>query len=175
LVVAGKVGISHIADDGAEVLLEIVLPNELFGESACFDALRPSEEAVAIEEAKLMTWAVSDMEDLVVKRPRLAVALLRVFAERNAELTSRIGSFAIDTIERRLARSLIHLAERLGTPEEDGAVKMMPLTHEMLSHYIGTAREVVTLHMNRFRKQGYVDYSRRGMVLHGDALRASIS
>ena len=175
LVVAGKVGISHIAGDGSQVLLEIVRPNELFGESACFDAPCASEKATAIEEAKLMTWAISDMQDLVVKRPRLVVALLEVLAQRNAELTRRLESFSLDTVERRLARSLIRLAERLGTPEEDGAVKMMPLTHEMLSHYIGTAREVVTLHMNRFRKQGYVDYSRRGMVLHGDALRASIS
>jgi CRP/FNR family transcriptional regulator len=175
LVVAGKVGISHIAGDGSQVLLEIVRPNELFGELACLDAPPLSEKATAIEEAKLMTWGISDMEDLVVQRPRLALALLQVLAQRNVELTRRIESFAIDTIERRLARSLIHLAERLGTPEEDGAVKMMPLTHEMLSHYIGTAREVVTLHMNRFRKQGYVDYSRRGMLLHGDALKASIS
>jgi CRP/FNR family transcriptional regulator len=175
LVVAGKVGISHIAGDGSQVLLEIVRPNELFGESACFDAPCASEKATAIEEAKLMTWVMSDMEDLVVKRPRLAVALLEVLAQRNAELTRRIESFSLDTVERRLARSLIRLAERLGTPEEDGAVRMMPLTHVMLSRYVGTSREVVTHHMIRFRKQGYVDYSRRGMLLYREALEASIN
>src|ERR1700693_1272530 len=49
LVITGKVGISQIAEDGAEVLLEIVRPDELFGESAFLDVPRRSERATAIE------------------------------------------------------------------------------------------------------------------------------
>lgn len=117
LVVTGKVGISQIADDGREVLLEIVRPDELFGESAFLGVSRRTEEAKVIEKATLMTWAISDMEDLVMKRPRLAVALLQVLAQRNAELSRRIESFSVDTIERRLARSLAHsLLRAFGDP-----------------------------------------------------------
>jgi len=170
LVVTGKVGISQIAEDGSEVLLDIVRPDELFGESAFLD-VPPSERATAIENARVMTWAVSDMEDLVMKRPRLAVALLQILAHRNAEFTRRIESFSIDNIERRLARSLIRFSERLGTPAGDGAVWMMPITHVLLSRYVGTSREIINRYMNRFRKQGYVTYSRRGIVLYGDTLR----
>ena len=90
LVVEGKVGISQIAEDGSEVLLDVVRPEELFGESAFLDIPRRSERATALEEAKLMTWAVSEMEDLVTKRPRLALALLQILAQRNAEFTCRI-------------------------------------------------------------------------------------
>jgi CRP/FNR family transcriptional regulator, cyclic AMP receptor protein len=171
LVVAGKVGISQIAEDGTEVLLEIFRPEELFGESAFLDCPRRSERATAIEKVSLMMWAISDMEELVMKRPRLAVALLQILAQRNAELTRRIESLTIDTIERRLARSLLRLSERLGTPEEDGSVRMMPFTHEMLSRYVGTSREIVTQHMSRFRKQGHVIYSRHGILLYRDSLK----
>jgi CRP/FNR family transcriptional regulator, cyclic AMP receptor protein len=170
LVVAGKVGISQVADDGSEVLLDIVRPDELFGESA-FLGVPPSERATAIENVKVMAWAVSDMEDLVTKRPRLAVAMLQILAQRNAEFTRRIQSFSNDTIERRLARSLIRFSERLGTPDGNGSVRMMPLTHVLLSRYVGTSREIINHYMNRFRKQGYVSYSRRGIVLYGDTLR----
>lgn len=170
LVVAGKVGISQIAEDGTEVLLEIVRDDELFGESAFLDAPRRSERATVIEKARLMSWPISDVEDLVTKRPRLAVALLQILAQRNADFARRIESLSIDTIEQRLARSLIRFSERLGNPEEDGSVRMMPFTHEMLSRYIGTSREVVTQHMSRFRKQGYVDYSRQGIRLHRETL-----
>jgi CRP/FNR family transcriptional regulator, cyclic AMP receptor protein len=171
LVVKGTVGISHMAEDGTEVLLDIVRTDELFGESAFLDVPRRSERAQAIERAELMTWSVSEMEELVTKRPRLAVALLQVLAQRNAEYTRRIESFAIDSIERRLARSLLRFSERLGIQEESGSVSMIPLTHEMLSRYVGTTREVVSHHMNRFRKHGYVNYSRRGISLHRDTLR----
>jgi len=171
LVVAGTVAISQIAEDGRELLLEFVRPYELFGESAFLDPSRHSEMATAMERAELMTWAVSDMEDLVKRRPPLAVALVQFLAQRNADLARRIESLSIDSIERRLARSLIRLAERLGTPEQDGAVRMMPFTHVLLSRYVGTTREIVTQHMNRFRKQGYVSYSRRGILLYRGALK----
>ena len=174
LVVTGKVGISQIAEDGSEVLLEIVRPEELFGESAFLAAPRRSERATAIEKAKLMTWAISDMEELVTRRPRLAVALLQIFAQRNAEFTRRIESFAVDSIERRLARSLLRFSERLGTVEEDGSVRMMPFTHALLSQFVGTSREIVTHYMNQFRKQGYMNYSRQGIFLYRDTFKTML-
>jgi len=171
LVVTGTVGISQVTGDGTEVLLEIVRPDELFGESAFLDVPRPSERAKAIEKAELMAWPVSDVEDLVTKRPRLAVALLQILAHRNTEYRRRIESFVVDGIEQRLARSLIRFSERLGTPAEDGSVWMMPFTHEMLSRYVGTSREIITHYMSRFREHGYVTYSRRGIRLYCDTLR----
>jgi CRP/FNR family transcriptional regulator, cyclic AMP receptor protein len=171
LVVKGTVGISHIAEDGTEVLLDIVRPDDLFGESAFLQAPRRLERAEAIQRAELMTWSVCEMEALVTKRPRLAVALLQVLAQRNAEYTLRLESFASDSIARRLARSLLRLSERLGTREESGSVRMMPLTHQMLSRYIGTSREIVSHYMSQFRRHGYVVYSRRGISLHRDTLK----
>ena len=174
LVVTGKVGLSLVAGDGKEVLLEIVRPDEVFGESAFLDVSRPLEQAQALETAELMAWAVSDIEDLVTTRPRLAVAMLQTLAQRNTEFTRRIESFALDTIERRLARSLIRFSERMGTPEEDGTVRLMSLTHQLLSNYVGTSREIVTHHMNRLRKLGYVSYSRHYILLRCEELRTLI-
>ena len=172
LVVTGKVGISRIADTGGEVLLEIIRPDEIFGESAFYDAPCLSERATAIEKSRLMAWPVSDMEDLVTKRPRLAVALLQLVARRNAEFAHRIESFSLENVERRLARSLVRFSERLGVPEEDGSISMLPLTHEMLSQYVGTSRELVTQHMNAFRRKGFLSYSRRGIRINPLASQA---
>ena len=46
---------------------------------------------------------------------------------------------------------------------------MIPFTHELLSQYVGTSREIVTHYMNQFRRQGYLRYSRKGILLHRDA------
>jgi CRP/FNR family transcriptional regulator len=114
-----------------------------------------------------MAWPASDVEALVAKRPRLAIALLQVVAQRNIDFIRRIQSFSLDSIEGRLARLLLHFAGRLGTPEGDGSVRMMPFTHETLSRYVGTSREIVTQHMSRFRREGRVSYSRRnGIVVY---------
>jgi CRP-like cAMP-binding protein len=52
---------------------------------------------------------------------------------------------------------------------------MMPFIHGMLGRYVGTSREIVTHHMTRLRKQGYISYSRKGIRLYSDALKAAFA
>src|SRR5580692_11724657 len=82
LVVSGKVEIWQMAGKGKELLMEIVRPDELFGESAFIDLPSRSEQATAFETTRVMTWPISEVEDLVMKRPRLAMALLQVMVRR---------------------------------------------------------------------------------------------
>jgi CRP/FNR family transcriptional regulator len=118
-----------------------------------------------------MTWTTGEIEDIVMRRPRLAVALLQILVQRSIEFGHRIESFSVDNIARRLARTLIRFSERLGQSQDDGSVQMMPFTHELLSQYVGTSREIVTHYMNTFRRQGYLRYSRKGILLYRDALK----
>jgi len=171
LVIDGKVKVSRLADDGHQVVVDIYQADEFFGESAFLNLPQRSEQAIAMENTKLMTWTTAEIEDIILKRPRLAVALLQILVQRTIDFTHRIESFSVDNIARRLARCLIRFSERLGKPVEDGSVSMVPFTHEMLSQYVGTSREIVTHYMNQFRRQGYLRYSRKGIILYGDALR----
>src|SRR5271157_2015605 len=171
LVIDGKVKISRLADDGHQVVVDIYQPDEFFGESAFLGLPHRSEQATALENTKLMTWTTSEIEEIIMTRPRLAVARLQILVQRTIEFTHRIESFSVDNIARRLARSLIRFSERLGAVEADGAIRMTPFTHELLSQYVGTSREIVTHYMNQFRRQEYLKYSRKGIVLYRDAFR----
>src|SRR5579864_7800692 len=171
LVIDGKVKVCRMADDGRQVVVDIYQTDEFFGESAFLSSVTRDEQAVAMENTKAMTWSTSEIEDLVVRRPRLAIALLQILALRSKEYGHRIESFSVDNISRRLARTLIRFSQRLGQLAEDGSVQMMPFTHELLSQYVGTSREIVTHYMNQFRRQGYLRYSRKGIMLYRDALR----
>jgi len=175
LLVAGTVRLSRIADDGYEAVLEIIGAEEVFGESAFLNLARTSEQATAHENARAMVWPASTIEDLIATRPRLAVSLLQISAQRNIDFAQRIESLANDNIERRLARSLIRFSQRLGSPALGGSIRIAPMTHRLLSQHIGTSRELVTGYMNRFRRQGYLDYSRRGIVLYAKGRAAWIA
>ena len=171
LVIEGKVKVARLADDGHQVVIDIYQPDEFFGESAFLSLPHHCEQATALEDAKLMAWGTQEIEDIVTKRPRLAVALLQIQVQRTLDMTQRIESFSADNIARRLARSLIRFSERLGTVETDGSVRMSAFTHELLSQYVGTSREIVTHYMNQFRRMGYLQYSRRGIVMYRDAFQ----
>jgi CRP/FNR family transcriptional regulator, cyclic AMP receptor protein len=171
LVIEGKVKVSRMAGDGHQVVVDIYQTDEFFGESALLNLAQRTEQASALEPVKLMAWSTAEIEDIVTKRPRLAVALLQILVQRTVDFGQRIESFSVDNIARRLARSLIRFSERLGTPEADGSICMAPFTHELLSQYVGTSREIVTHYMNQFRRQGYLRYSRKGITLYCDAFK----
>jgi len=171
LVIDGKVKVCRLADDGRQVVVDIYQPDEFFGESAFVAQSQRTELAVALENTKVMTWGVSEIEDIATRRPKLGIALVQLLVERSMDFGSRIESFSVDNIARRLARALIRFSERLGHQTEDGSVQMIPFTHELLSQYVGTSREIVTHYMNQFRRQGYLRYSRKGILLHRDAMR----
>ena len=171
LVIDGKVKVSRVADDGHQVVVDIYQSDEFFGESAFLNLPHRCEQATALDNTKLMTWTTAEIEDIATKRPRLAVALLQILVQRTVDFTHRIESFSLDNIARRLARSLIRFSDRLGVEEPDGSVRMAPFTHELLSQYVGTSREIVTHYMNQFRRQGYLRYSRKGIVLYRDAFK----
>jgi CRP-like cAMP-binding protein len=170
LILEGKVKVSRLAEGGCQVLVNIYQTDEFFGESALLHLSRRPESAAALENSKLMTWPVSVMEELVMRQPRLGIAFAQVLARRTTEFAQRIESFSADNVARRLARCLIRLSERMGDPEDEGSVRMLPFTHELLSEDIGTTREIVTHYMNQFRNQGYLQYSRKGIVVYRNSL-----
>jgi CRP/FNR family transcriptional regulator len=172
LVISGKVKVARLAGDGRQVVVDIYRPDDLFGESALLDAPPRSDQAVAMEDTRLMSWSSAEIEAAIAKRPRLGMALLQILVQRTGDLARRVESLSVDNIARRLARSLLRFAERMGTQGQDGTVCMAPFTHELLAQYVGTSREIVTHYMSQFRREGLLRYSRAGIAIDRAALAA---
>jgi CRP/FNR family cyclic AMP-dependent transcriptional regulator len=171
LVTDGTVKIFRLAHGGRPVCLDIYQRDSFFGESAFLGIQRNGEQATALENTKLMSWTPAQIEEITNQSPRLAVALLKMVVQRNSDLSERIESFAVEDVPRRLARCLIRFGDRLGTRQADDCVLIMPLTHQLLAYYLGTTRELVSRFMGQFRRDGYVQYSRRSITVYHDALR----
>ena len=176
LVIQGKVKICRLAPNGNQVVLDIYLTDEFFGEAALLGSSQlRTEMSIAIEDTKVMTWTTAQIEDIAARRPQLAVALLQLLVQRFQFFGERIESFSVDNISRRLARALLRFSERMGHVTESGPVEMSPLTHELLAQYVGTTREIVTHYMNEYRRKGYMLYSRKGILVRPDMIRASLA
>jgi CRP/FNR family cyclic AMP-dependent transcriptional regulator len=169
LVVEGRVKIGQLRDDGRETIIDIRQRDDSFGELAFLNLSNCPEQATALENARVMTWSTSTVEHTLQRRPRLAIALLQVLAQHITDLNDRIQNFRIDNSARRLAWSLIRFSDRK-IPQEDGRVHIVAFTHELLAQYLGTSREIVTRHLTQFRRDGYVQYSRKGLLLDREAL-----
>src|SRR5262249_37655828 len=83
----------------------------------------------------------------------------------------RLQSFALDKTPERVVRALLRFGQRLGARTDDGSMKIPPLTHQVISEYVGTSREIVTFQMNHLRQKGFLRYSRKGIQVYMEPLR----
>ena len=66
--------------------------------------------------------------------------------------------------------ALVRLSGEIGVRRTDGALRITGMTHQAIAEYVGTSREIVTSEMNRLRRLGYVNYTRRYMDVFAEAL-----
>jgi CRP/FNR family transcriptional regulator len=174
VVILGRVKISNTADDGCQTVSRIVCVEGLFGESCLIGTGARSETAVALDNATLMAWSRTDIENQIEREPRLGIALSQYLIRQCIELQDRIESMAVHKTPERVMLALMQLGNDLGTPMADGAVRVASLTHHTIAEYVGTSREIVTFQMNRLRRMGLIRYSRKFIDIYANAMRESL-
>jgi CRP-like cAMP-binding protein len=171
LVVQGRVKFATPLDNGAQTVVDIFTTDDFFGESSLLGAAPRIERASALDKVTLMSWDSTEIEEQVQRQPRLGIALMQMLVKRTLDYEERIQSFALDKTPERIAASLLRFAGRLGMQNDEGWMRIPPLTHQLISEYVGTSREIVTFQLNHLRQRGYLRYSRQGIQVSMDALR----
>ena len=169
-VVRGRVRVGSTMHDGAQSIVDIYSPGQFFGECGLLDVPDARQHAVAMDVVAVMQWNRGEFAREVEQRPALGAAMAGLLAQRCQDLKDRVQSLAVDKTQNRLIRAFLHFAEGGGGQAADGAVRIPPLTQSLISQYIGTSREIVTLQMNRLRDLGLIRYSRRGIEVYAEAL-----
>ena len=168
LIVRGRVTVTTTAE-GYETISRILCTEDLFGEAVLVGG-HAAETAAVLDIAMLMSWTRDEIEAQIEREPRLGVALARYFVRQCLALQDRIEAAALHKVPERVLFAFAQLAELLGTPQPDGAIRVDSLTHQMIADYVGTSREIVTLQMNRFRRLGLIRYNRRYIDVYSPAV-----
>jgi hypothetical protein len=58
---------------------------------------------------------------------------------------------------------------------DSGSVRLPAITHQLLSEYIGSSRELVTWHLGSLRRMGQVRYTRLYIDIHRKTLETLYS
>jgi CRP/FNR family transcriptional regulator, cyclic AMP receptor protein len=168
-VVQGSVKVGRVARGGRPMVIDLYMKDRLFGEWALTSRHR-REHATAMEAAAIMVWPIAQVQSLMAERPKFAVALLNVIAQRSSGFLERVEYSVTASIPQRVAAALLHFAGQAGVEGPEGWIRTGPLTHEFIAEYVGASREVVTTYLTEFRRKGHVLYSRRQMLVHRAAL-----
>jgi len=129
----GKVTLSIHSKKGHEALLGILGPGNFFGLGGVQPNTRRIMTATALSDCRVIGLTSAAMSRLLRTQP------------------------ALNTSEKRLARALLVLTN-FGQ-DGGGATALSGMSQEMLADMIGTTRARVSHFMNKFRRQGYIEYN----------------
>ena len=153
LVLSGSVRVQMIADTGREIVLYRVRRGEscvlttaaLVGEEAY------SAEGVVEAPTAAVTVPRPVFEELLASSDAFRRFVFAGFGRRVAEILATMQAAVFHRVDARLARLLAAAAEPVTT------------THRELAAELGTAREVVSRHLDAFERRGLVRRRRGGI------------
>jgi CRP/FNR family transcriptional regulator, nitrogen oxide reductase regulator len=165
-------GLIHIlksGPNGAEIILEVIAPGELFGAIVAIQDRAYPASAVVAEGGSVWQLGAATARSLCQRYPSLRAAIFEEVSGRLRSAHDRMRSIALERVEQRLARMLVTLSEKIGQGEEKQTLK---ITRHELAEMIGTTVETAIRITSSWQRAGWIASARNELtILDGNRLR----
>jgi CRP-like cAMP-binding protein len=166
VLLSGRTKVASLSSAGREVIVA--------GELSAIDGEPRSATVTTLEAVEALLVPGSAFAALLERRPRVALVILRMVAERLRYADAQQADFATHDVVGRVAHRLVELSERFGATRDEGRIEIeLPLSQEELAAWTGASREAVSKALQLLRSLRIVETGRRHVtVLDAEALRA---
>lgn len=154
----GRVNLYRINPDGKKLVTSTLGAGTVFGEMSLVAQGMHDTFAEAAEECTLCVMSRSDVEHLLLSKPRVALRFMEMIAARLKDVEARMETVAFKSVPTRIATFLLQLSENTNG-------KIAGVSHQDLADMVGTYRETVTRILNEFRSEGYIDLGRLNVTI----------
>ncbi|SDX64096.1 cAMP-binding domain of CRP or a regulatory subunit of cAMP-dependent protein kinases [Amycolatopsis xylanica] len=173
LITEGWVKISSSIPGGLELLTGLRGPGHLIGELAALYGAPRGADVHTVETVELVVITRERFLACLLDRPAITIALVKQMADRVSEAENMRRWFAMHDVTKRIAASLLHLAQQHGVEGPAGLVIRIPLTQQDLANHVGATRRSVARAMTALRERGLITAAnRRHVVPSLEELRA---
>jgi CRP/FNR family cyclic AMP-dependent transcriptional regulator len=161
IILSGRVKVLIPDEQGREVILAVMGPNEFFGEMGLLDDLPRSASVETLEACQMLRFPKSAFIACLKDNFDLAMIIIRNLVKRMREADRKIESLALIDVYGRVARLLLDQAEEI-----DGMwiVKQAPPKQE-IARMIGASREMVSRVVKDLQERGYIRAEKRKVYL----------
>lgn len=165
LLKSGRVKLTRLFENGNEITLDIRKAGDFIGETVLAEAGVYPVSAVCLEPVLTCGFAKDQLEGIILERPNIGLQIIRNLSAQISQLTNRVEDMAISGIAERLLRLLTRLAAEHGTPQGEGILLPLLLTHEELGFLLGAHRVSVTRAMQELKQAGWLAKNGRFLLL----------
>src|SRR5579862_7601547 len=142
---------------------------DFFGELCLAGYPLRMSTAVALTASSIRTIKKEKMLQMLRKENKTSNSLVAYLLSSVKSYTDHVAHLLTSSAEQRLARVLLRLAHL--DKKSQPVVEIPILSHQVLAEMVGTTRPRVNLFMNRFRKQGFINYD-GGLEIHQSLRKA---
>ena len=153
----GTIRISVVSHAGKEAVVAVLNPGHFFGEGCLASQTLRMSTATAMSECEILEIDKDEMVRQLQTRPAFADTFLSHMLTRNIRIEEDLIDQLFNSIEKRLARTLLLLA-RYGQPDVNHRA-LPKVSQELLAEMVGTTRSRINFFMNKFRKLGFIEYN----------------
>jgi CRP/FNR family transcriptional regulator len=163
----GYIKIGYIDETGNEIIKEIIKEGEIFGQFSLERNNLNGEFAKAYKrDVSLCSFSIEDFEQLLKKRPDLAIKYSKQVGEKLRRAEFRLITMLNKDVRSRLLAFFYHLAIMDGY---DGSTASWMienfLTHGDIGKLIGSSRQTVTTFINQLEEEGLIKISRKKILI----------
>ena len=156
IVVEGRVKIVKYSSSGKEFIIAFFSPGEMFGEVAVFEGKPYPASAQAVADTKVLVIKKEDFLSFLATRPQVALEIINVLGGRLRDAQSRLKDLAGESVEQRIAMTLLMLSSKLGPT--------LPFTRQEIANMAGTTTETAIRVTSQLKQRGIIR-SVRGKII----------
>jgi len=165
VIMAGRVRVSVISEDGKEVTLSVLGLGEVLGEMSLLDGEPCSADVTAQEDCTLLVIERSQFLGILRANSALCLHLMGLLSRRLRRANAALEDMALLDLPARLGRLLARLATDYGVPVRAGTRIEVKLSQKDLSTLVGASREKVNRQIRQWEEDGVLSKDSGRMVV----------
>ena len=161
----GKIKISIPTEEGEELIISIFSDGDFFGELSLLDKAPRSADAVAITDTELLVLNREVFYTYLLKRKHAIEAIMSALCNRLRKTDDFLTDLCYTNFSKRLAKTLVELAERFGKKFDEKIVLDLEITQGDLGAMLGVTRETVNRELMKLKLQGILTKDKKKIVI----------
>lgn len=168
--VKGCAKVTDIGVDGGEIVTQILLPGDIFGDVLLSSQSSPDDcVTIVSEQATYLSIDLSVFASCVADSGALTLNYFNIISQKFTRLERRYLNLMNLDVRARLMFCLQELASKDGRSDGDAVVFENNLTHQDLANLVSASRQTVTTLLREMKRSGKIDYNRREIYIRNCA------
>lgn len=162
----GSIKLSNIAEDGRELIKNILHPMAIFGVSSIGNQKFRSENATCLDDKiSIASISVKDLRILMIQNRILSNNVIQMMADKLLNSEHKFENIIFKDARSRIIEFLKDSVKKQGRQVGLEMLVKHSLTQQDIANITGTSRQTVTSVLNELRKENLIHFDRKRILI----------